>query len=168
MRGIELEIGSNLGYFADAGWMPEALREAIPWYDLAASLNHTRIQSEVDLGASAGIQTSSERPLQGQSPYLTNLALTWYDPDAVHEATVLYNVAGKRISKVGLQGLPDEYEEPFHQLDFSYSGRIAEGWKLRLRLRNLLDPAVEYTQGGEISRRYRKGREVAVNLEWNY
>ncbi|HPA00720.1 MAG TPA: TonB-dependent receptor [Chiayiivirga sp.] len=168
VRGIELEIGSNLGYFADAGWMPEALREAIPWYDLAASLNHTRIQSEVDLGASAGIQTSSERPLQGQSPYLTNLALTWYDPDAVHEATVLYNVAGKRISKVGLQGLPDEYEEPFHQLDFSYSGRIAEGWKLRLRLRNLLDPEVQYTQGAQTSRSYRKGREIAVNLEWSH
>ncbi len=106
--------------------------------------------------------------MQGQSPYLTNIALTWFDPNAVHEATLLYNVAGKRISKVGLQGVPDEYEQPFGQLDFTWSRTFAENWKLRLRLRNLLDPAVEYTQGGEISRRYRKGREVAVNLEWNY
>lgn len=167
-RGIEFEIGSNLGYFAEAGWVPAALRDALPWYDLAVSLNHTRIGSEVDLGANAGIQTSKQRALQGQSPYLTNLALTWFDPDAVHEATLLYNVAGKRISKVGLQGVPDEYEQPFGQLDLSYSRHFAEHWKLRLRLRNLLDPAVEYTQGDELSRRYRKGREVAVNLEWSY
>jgi len=86
----------------------------------------------------------------------------------VHEATLLYSVAGKRISKVGLQGLPDELEQPFHQLDFSWQSQIAERWKLRLRLRNLLDPAVEYRQGSEISRRYRKGREIAVNLEWSY
>lgn len=168
VRGIEFEIGSNLGYFADAGWMPEAIRNGLPWYDLAVSLNHTRIDSEVDLGASAGIQTSSQRALQGQSPYLTNLALTWFDPDAVHEATLLYNVAGKRISKVGLQGVPDEYEQPFDQLDFTWSRSFADNWKLRLRLRNLLDPKVEYTQGSEVSRRYRKGREVAVNLEWSY
>ncbi len=168
VRGIELEIGSNLGYFADAGWVPEAVRNGLPWYDLAVSLNHARIESEVDLGASVGIQTSATRPLQGQSPYLTNLALTWFDPDAVHEATLLYNVGGKRISKVGLQGLPDEYEQPFGQLDFSYSRHISERWKLRLRLRNLLDPAVEYTQGDALSRYYRKGREVAVNLEWSY
>lgn len=168
VRGVEFEIGSNLGYFADAGWVPAAVRESIPWYDLALSLNHARIRSEVDLGASVGIQTSASRPLQGQSPYLTNLALTWFDPNAVHEATLLYSVAGKRISKVGLQGLPDELEQPFHQLDFSWQSQIAERWKLRLRLRNLLDPAVEYRQGSEISRRYRKGREIAVNLEWSY
>lgn len=168
VQGIEFEIGSNLGYFADAGWVPEAVRNAIPWYDLALSLNHARIDSEVDLGANVGIQTLATRPLQGQSPYLTNFALTWFDPEAVHEATLLYNVGGKRISKVGLQGLPDEYEQPFGQLDFSYSRHVAENWKLRLRLRNLLDPAVEFTQGDEVSRRYRKGREIAVNLEWNY
>ncbi len=168
VRGVEFEITSNLGYFGDAGWVPEAMRNAIPWYDLSVSLNHARIDSEVDLGANAGIQTSAQRALQGQSPYLTNLALTWFDPNAVHEATLLYNVAGKRISKVGLQGLPDEYEQPFDQLDFTYSRSFADHWKLRLRLRNLLDPKVEYTQGEEISRRYRKGREIAVNLEWSY
>ncbi len=168
VRGIEFEIGSNLAYFADAAWVPGSLRNGVPWYDLAVSLNHTRIDSEVDLGARVGIQTSAQRPLQGQSPYLTNLALTWFDPNAIHEATLLYNVAGRRISKVGLQGVPDEYEQPFNQLDLSYSRSFADHWKLRLRLRNLLDPQVEYTQGSEVSRRYRKGREVAVNLEWSY
>lgn len=168
VRGIEFEIGTNLGYFGDAGWVPEAIRNGLPWYDLTLSLNHARIDSEVDLGAGVGIQTSARRALQGQSPYLTNLALTWFDPNAVHEATLLYNVAGKRISKVGLQGVPDEYEQPFDQFDFTWSRTFAENWKLRLRLRNLLDPKVEYTQGDEISRRYRKGREIAVNLEWSY
>lgn len=166
VRGIEFELGTGLGYFADAQWLPGAIRNGLPWYDLAISLNHTRIDSEVELGAHAGIQTSARRPLQGQSPYLSNLALTWFDPDGVQEATLLYNVAGKRISKVGLSGVPDEYEHPFGQLDFNYSRDLTERWKLRLRLRNLLDPRVEYTQGGQHSRRYRKGREIAISLEW--
>ena len=34
------------------------------------------------------------------------------------------------------------------------------------RLRNLLDPKVRYTQGGLSTREYRKGREIAVSLEW--
>jgi len=169
-RGLEIELNSSLGYFGDAEWMPETLRNGIPWLDLMFSINRSWIDSEVELGAATGIQTSSERPLQGQSPYVTNLALTWFDPNGVHEATLLYNRAGERISKVGLSGVPDEYEQPFDQLDFTYARTLGEdgNWKLKLRLRNLLDPKVEFTQGDEISRRYRKGREAAVTLEWKY
>ena len=131
-----------------------------------AKVIHTST-SEV-YGTARFVPITEEHPLQGQSPYVANLSLSYQHPEGDTEATLLYNVAGKRISKVGLQGVPDEYEQPFGQLDFTWSRTFAENWKLRLRLRNLLDPAVEYTQGGEISRRYRKGREVAVNLEWNY
>ncbi len=169
-RGLEIEFNSNLGYFGDAGWLPEALRNGIPWLDLTLSINRSWIDSEVRLGAATGIQTSSERPLQGQSPYVTNLALTWFDPNGVHEATLLYNRAGERISRVGLSGVPDEVEQPFDQLDLTYARSLGEEgrWKLKLRLRNLLDPEVTFTQGGETSRRYRKGREAAFTLEWKY
>jgi outer membrane receptor protein involved in Fe transport len=169
-RGLEIELSSSLGYFGDAGWMPEGLRNAVPWLDLMLSLNRSWIDSEVELGTATGIQTSSERPLQGQSSYVTNLALTWFDPSGVHEATLLYNRAGARLSRVGLSGVPDECEQPFDQLDFTYARSLgrAGNWKLKLRLRNLLDPEVLFIQGNEISRRYRKGREAAVTLEFKY
>ena len=118
-------------------------------------------------GRAVGIQTSSQRPLRDQSPYLTNLALTWFDPNAVHEATLLYNVAGKRVQG-GLQGLPDEYEQPFHQLDFSYSRAPLPTTGSCACVAQSAEPEAEFTQGDEVSRRYRKGREIAVNLEWSY
>ncbi len=169
-RGVELELNTSLGYFADAQWMPEALRNRIPWMDFMLSVNRSFIESKVDLGTAAGIQTSAERTLYGQSPYVTNVALSWFDPNGVHEATLLYNRAGQRISRVGLSGVPDEYEQAFDQLDATYARTLDEEGKLKLKfkLRNLLDPKVEFTQGSERSRVYRKGREAALTLEWKY
>ena len=167
-QGIEFDISRNLGYFETASWLPESWRKPF-WQDLNVSANYAWIDSEIDLGDAVGIQTSERRPLQGQSKYLANVALSWFDPEGRSEATLLWNVAGERISSAGQSGLPDEYEQPFHQLDFTWARALAwDGWKVKLRLRNLLDPEVEYTQGDETSRRYRKGREVAATLEWKY
>lgn len=168
-RGVELDLFRSFGFLEDAGWVPAALRERLPWVDLYFGANYAWIDSEVDLGANAGIQTSAQRPLQGQSPYVANLSLAWIPGDGASEATLLYNVAGRRISKVGESGVPDEYEQPFSQLDFSYSRALPwDGWKLKLRLRNLLDPEAEFRQGSETSRLWRKGREASLTLEWTF
>ena len=101
-----------------------------------------------------------------QSPYVTNLQLGHQSGDGSSEATLLYNVSGRRIAAVGVAGQPDIYEEKFRQLDFQYRRQFAEAWTFKLRLRNLLDPRVNYTQGPESTREYRKGRSVLVSLEW--
>ena len=164
-QGIELDLYKGLGFVGDGdGWWSRFA----PWQDLYLGANYSWIDSEVDLGDNVGIQTSAQRPLQGQSPYVANLSLS-YQPGVGIEATLLYNVFGERISKVGESGVPDEYEQPFHQLDFTFSAELPwKGWRTKLRLRNLLDPAVEYHQGDETSRRYRKGREAALTLEWHF
>jgi outer membrane receptor protein involved in Fe transport len=166
--GIEVEYFNRLSWLQrwsafDDGWLG-----SLPWQDLYLGLNYTRIESEVSLGTAGGIQTTDDRPLQGQSPYVANVQFGYAAPDGRVEATILYNVFGKRISEVGIQGNPDIYEEPVHQLDFVFGYRLADQWKLKFRARNLLDPAVEYTQGDEIARRYRRGREFAMSLEWTW
>lgn len=168
-QGIELDLYRSFGFVERWEWLPSALRERLPWQDVYLGLNYAWIESEVDLGANAGIQTSTQRPLQGQSPYVANLSLSYLPEHGRTEAALLYNVAGERISKVGESGVPDEYEQPFHQLDFTLGRSLPwDGWKLKLRLRNLLDPKVEFLQGDEVSREYRKGREVALSLEWKF
>lgn len=166
--GIEFDLYRGLG--ALGGWphLPGLLKR-LPWDALYLGANYTRIESEVDLGDARGIQTNALRPLQGQSPYVANLSLSWLPGHGRTEAALLYNVAGERIALVGVNGLPDVYEQPFHQLDFSVATALPwDGWKAKLRLRNLLDPDVEFTQGDEVQRSYRKGREIAVSLEWRY
>ena len=105
-------------------------------------------------------------PLQGQSPYVANLQLGYQHPEGRRELTLLFNRAGERIAQVGVQGLPDVYEQPANQLDFTWLERLSEEWALKLRLRNLLDPDVEFTQGDEFVRRYQRGREVLFTVEW--
>ena len=168
-QGIEIDWYRSFSPLASAKWLPERWRKAVPWEDLFLGFNYAWIDSTIDLGANAGIQTSSERPLQGQSPYVGNMSLSYLPEGGDIEATLLYNVFGERISKVGESGVPDEYEQPFHQLDFTLSKQLRwDGWKAKLRLRNLLDPEVEFTQGSGVSRSYSKGREVAISLEWKF
>lgn len=104
--------------------------------------------------------------MQGQSPYVVNLQLGYDDPGDRFDANLLFNRSGRRISEVGVQGQPDIYEEAFNALDFQFRHRFAAGWNWTLRLRNLLDPEVRYTQGGLPTREYRKGREAMFSLEW--
>ncbi|MBD8527029.1 TonB-dependent receptor domain-containing protein [Pseudomarimonas arenosa] len=168
-QGIEIDWYRSFAPLGSANWLPASWRKAVPFEDIYLGFNYAYIDSEIDLGANAGIQTSAQRPLQGQSPYVGNLSLSYLPEDGGVEATLLYNVFGERISKVGESGVPDEYEQPFHQLDFTLSKQLPwYGWKTKLRLRNLLDPEVEFTQGSEVSRSYKKGREIALSVEWKF
>lgn len=163
--GIEIEAYKYLDFIAGT-WLGERSGEEFPWESFFIGANYAWIDSEVDLGESQSIQTNSVRPLQGQSRYLVNLQLGFQSPDGNHEATLLFNRFGRRISQVGTSGAPDIYEEGVNQLDFVYSHKFAAEWSWKLRLRNLLDPDIEYTQGGELTREFDRGREVLVTFEW--
>ena len=43
---------------------------------------------------------------------------------------------------------------------------FSERWKMKIQARNLLDPDVNYTQGGLTTLRYRRGREFSLGMEW--
>lgn len=166
--GIEFDVYVSMANVGETAWLPGFLRE-LPWKDVYFGANYARIDSEIDLGDNQGIQTNALRPLQGQSKYVGNASLSYQHPEGLTEATLLYNVFGERISRVGVNGLPDVYEQPFGQLDFTLSQKLPwAGWKSKLRLRNLLDPEVEFTQGGEPTRSFRKGREAALSIEWSF
>lgn len=155
-RGIEVEGFKRLDWFGEWG------------ADYFAGFNAAYIKSDVELGTAGSIQTNRSRPLQGQSKHLINLELG-YKPqaeDARLEATLLYNVFGERIAQVGVLGLPDVYEQPFNQLDFTLKYRFAPEWSLGLKLRNLLDEEIEFSQGGLPTRLYEPGREIGVTVEW--
>lgn len=157
--GIEIDAYHGLGFVRR--WWDRAVFE-----DLHLGFNYARIKSNVELdAASASYQTNLSRPMQGQSPYVVNLQLGYEHPEGT-DLSLMFNRAGRRIAEVGVQGQPDIHEESFNSLDFQLRHPFADGWKWTLRLRNLLDPKVRYTQGGLSTREYRKGREIAVSLEW--
>ncbi len=167
--GVELDVYKSLSFVGD--WKPgqKTLRtwlRKVPWDDIYVGFNYAYIESSIELSPELVFQTNEERPLQGQSPYVMNFQLGYQDPGGKQEWTLLANRFGRRISQVGVNLAPDIYEEPVTQLDFVYARKLWDVWTLKVRLRNLLDPEVLFTQGSENTREYTKGRELTVTMEW--
>jgi outer membrane receptor protein involved in Fe transport len=127
-----------------------------------AGANYTYVSSEISLApAAAQVQTSLERPLAGQSENLFNAVFEVSGGPAT--ARVLYNFFGERISDVGSVGLPDILEDGRGSIDFVLSTR----WRavtVRFSAENLTDQEFDFTQGGELQRRYRLGRTLQFNF----
>ncbi|GMT97654.1 TonB-dependent receptor [Corallococcus caeni] len=153
--GVELEARTSLARFSPT------LRP------VRVGANLTLIQSQVDLGDSAvvGAQTNKDRPLQGQSPYVINVNVGYERPESGTEVAVLYNVYGQRISEVGVQGLPDVYERPFHRVDLSLTQKLG-ATQLKLTAANLLNASVTLRQGDVTVQTYKPGVAFTASLGW--
>ena len=102
--------------------------------------------------------------MAGQSPYVANLSLGYSPADTGLSLNLFYNVFGRRIAEVGLLGMPDVYEEPFHSLDFTASYQLGEHWMLGLSATNLLFQQLVIDQGGFDISRIDKGATFALRL----
>jgi TonB-dependent receptor len=133
--GVEAEARKSLDFIAGAA------------KDFSLLGNVTVVHSRVELDSATGIQTSSSRPLAGQSPFVLNLALDYQRDSSKTRARILYNVSGARIAQVGSNGLPDVYEQPRHLVDVSFAQGIGEHLDLKATIENLFDAPVRFTQG---------------------
>lgn len=156
-QGVEFENRFNLRYLS---------RELRRFY---VSYNLSAIDSGVDLSNDTmGLQTSKDRPLQGQSPYIINWQVSYENPNVKWNWTLIFNQIGRRITEVGTQNRPDIYEEPQPQVDLTSNYRISKASLISLRGRNVLNPTVRYTQGGEIVRQEKKGDAYSVSWSYNF
>lgn len=76
-----------------------------------------------------------------------------------------YNVSGPRIISLGTGGVPNTYEQPFHQLDLVIRQQFTHVFHLGFKAQNLLDLPAEETLGedGEIVQSFRKGRSFSIS-----
>ena len=153
--GLELEARQNLGI------LTEALRK------FSINTNAALISSQVVLPEDVGIQTSSERPLQGQCPYIINASIGFEDPDWGISSAIAYNIFGRRLSEVGNHGVPDVYEQPRGQLDVSFSRTVANYFKFSVSAKNLLDPYVHYKIGDATYIEYKLGRSFSFGISYD-
>ncbi len=153
--GLEIEARQNLGVLTDA------LRK------FSINTNAALISSQVVLPEDVGIQTSSERPLQGQCPYIVNISVGFEDPNWGISSAVAYNIFGRRLSEVGNHGVPDVYEQPRGQLDASFSRTVANHFKFSVSAKNLLNPYVHYKIGEATYLEYKLGRSFSFGISYN-
>ena len=162
--GLELELRTDLGF------MSPALQS------LSFNGNLTLVDSEVTTPSTIRVYIPGEggsdlavapknRALQGQSPYVFNVGLTYAGDRS--EATVLFNRFGRRIDAVGGQATPDIFEEARSQLDVVLERTLFTGTSVKLSARNLVGHEVEFTQGGGLLRRWDVGRTLSFSVGWS-
>lgn len=166
----------NAGAATNYGLELEFRNELAEWSGVWSGFEHmyfssnlALIESEVSISPEqAAVLTNIERPLQGQSPWVVNLQLSYDNLATLTQAALLFNMFGERIVDVGQKGLPDAYEQPVPTLDFSFSKGFTNGWTLKFKARNLLDPEVEVTRGGTTERSYTRGVDVSFTAEYAF
>ncbi len=162
--GFEAEFRKNLDF----------LEPQLTNFNFGANFSYIRsavttTPFEFDLNT-RGIDT---RPLQGQSPYIINLDLTYHHPDLQTTASVFFNIFGKRLEKTS-RITPSVFESSFASVDFRLSQKITENWTIKISAQNLLDPTVRRVvdqpngTGQQIVSSFRKGRSVGVSLNYDF
>ncbi|KER10410.1 MAG: hypothetical protein HY22_04890 [[Candidatus Thermochlorobacteriaceae] bacterium GBChlB] len=168
--GAEFEVRKSLDF------LTSALK------DFSVSVNLTLVRSRITQGdrlviynESIGRQESPlppslrlERPLQGQSDYVFNATLGYFNQDAGITATLLYNIVGRRIVQLsGSQFILDNFiEEPRNQLDFSASKSFGRNFTIKLNVKNIIDDRYLTTILGRTAERYNIGRIVSLSLSY--
>jgi len=138
-----------------------------PLAGLALGGNLAVIESRVKLDTvESSPETNRERPLQGQSPFVVNVGVEYSHPKAGVTTSLMFNVAGRRITAAGKYGTPDYYEEPFPKLDLTLSKKFYTRLQATAGASNILDSRVRYTQGGLPQAVYRPGRTVSLGMTY--
>ena len=152
--GLELEMRKQLGTLVDA---------LTPW---TVFTNATLMESEIDLSSVGAGNTNDNRAMVGQAPYVLNAGVVFAPGGGAVNATLLYNVVGRRVFAASLFPLPDVYEEARNVLDFSLRFPLRGGLAGKIDARNLLDAPYEVTQGEVLREYYRAGRALSLGLTW--
>ena len=139
-----LQGGATLHSFRNAeqgfaaGIEFEAKKEIIKY--LAVGLNASYMHTNVKLSDN-GAYTNKERSLQGASPILLNMDIT-YSPkiNDNHQLgfALLYNFQGGRIYAVGVSGLGDITELPTNTLNFNLTYNLYKKFTIALKIKDLI------------------------------
>ena len=158
LYGLELELRRSL----------EPVLPALRFWSVNA--NYAHIRSDVSVGVHQyAVVTSTDRPLEGQSDNVMNLAMQFYQPQWGTTFRVLGAYSGERLTEAGAFGLPDVYESSFTSFDAVFSQSLEpllRGVEIKLAATNLLDEKREFVQGGEIQRRFDPGRKISLSLSY--
>ena len=120
--------------------------------------NLALIKSSVDMSDIIGSQ--SNRPLQGQSPYIVNAGLFYNNTDKDFSVSLSYNVVGRRIYIVGNVQEPDVWENHRHLLDLQISKSfLNQKLEVKLNIRDALAQKQLFYQDINGNKRYDKGSD---------
>ncbi len=113
------------------------------------------------------------RPLQGQSDIVLNAGIT-SQLRSGWDFNLSYNTFSKRLAYLGAGQLEDEYEYPFHSLNFVVGKKIGQLTKVSFKVRNLLDSEHKYGMEDPkdddeilVTRRWKPGMSMSLSISYD-
>ncbi|MFZ4723912.1 MAG: carboxypeptidase-like regulatory domain-containing protein [Paludibacter sp.] len=168
--GVELDIRKRLHEFEKSGAFKFLS-------NFTFVVNASLIKSVIKTDSIS--EGASERTLQGQSPYIINVAVFYNDQKSKIITSLMYNKVGERIATVGDIDTPHIYERPFNSLDFTFEKGITKWMSIKFGIKNILDDDVvfqqyqKYSDKGEkkireqVSNKYKPGRQFKLGISVN-
>ena len=171
--GAEVEIRKGMDFVSDQ------------LKDFTFIGNVTVLQSTVKLNSTqaSGKETTQNRPLFGQSPYLINAGFQYTNNEKGFNASILYNRQGPRLSLVGDPdgaGFYDMYEKSRNLLDVQVSKKVLNNaGEFKLTVSDIFNnqfafydnadskPGYSYAAGDRINYAYRPGTTVTVSFSYD-
>jgi TonB-dependent receptor len=167
VNGEQAELyGVELEWFKSLAPLAGKIGKWTQYFFFAGNL--TVSDSEITIGDAALNLTNNKRAMSQQSDYVANLQLGFDAPNDKHSASLVYNFYSERLFAAGRGGAPDEYEQPFHSLDFIYTYYPLEALSLRLRLQNILDEDLEIEQIGVTTFEQEFGITAKLDLKYQF
>jgi outer membrane receptor protein involved in Fe transport len=187
-RVIQASVGNNslsvqnvdraevFGFEVEARTRLDRLHSSLGGFQVGG--NVTLVRSEVRIPdeemtviLAADPDAKRTRSLDGQSPYLANMDLSYETPAGGTLISVMYNVFGERLIAVTEGAAPDVFERPRHSLDVVASQRVRGGVKVKLSVKNILDAEVRTSQMFKnreyIYSMYHTGRTVSLGVSYS-
>ncbi len=158
LDGIEIDFSISL---VDTDDHSVFLSGNVSYIDSAVSLAAKSLQLE---GAD-----SAGRALQGQSEYLANLQVGYDHIPSDQKLTLLVNFFDDRIYRVARgAALGPVVESGRAVVDMNYENGLSERWSLKVKLKNITNEAVSYTQNDRVIESYEVGTSISASLSYQF
>ena len=163
ITGMEFEARKDFGFLNS--WSSRFKN-----FSVLANFNYATSTAKTPRG-DFQVQTSQERQLQGQAPYILNLSFDYTDP-TWGTARLLYNRIGSTLFAVSAYGIPDRFEEPRNQLDAVIIMPLQHLTNLpitaQFAVENILNDDYLWKVGDVTQRRFTKGVKMALGITYNF
>lgn len=112
--------------------------------------------------------TNIDRPMQGQSPYVVNLALQYDIQKTGINTTVLFNQIGRRIIYVGNDQIPAIWENPRPLLDFQIAKKLLDNKaEIKMNIADILNRRALYYHDLDESKSLKRASD-AIAIDRKY
>lgn len=157
LYGVEFELRKRLGFIS-------------PFFEkFRINTNFSFIEASSDVREENATTSRTERPFEGQAPFILNASLIYSPALGGMEAILSLNTVGDRLSIFGRDNTPDVYNRGRSQLDFTISKKF-QNLDVQFSAENLLNTAYvlssEYNGREFIYEDFKRGITFGISLNY--